>query len=410
MKPIIFIPGIEATALVNANTFNFDLVWNAYDTLGTSLRTKVTGPYIEEKLMKSGRYDENINALVERNHIARLPYEKTFYNLGVKLRENDDDSPVYLFGYDWRLSNKVNADRLASFAEGLKGKISESGTEFEGFKFVTHSMGGLVLSCYLNDKKNLEDVDRVLFCAPPFLGSPYALVHMVKGDGGFKSFLNSIFGRDEDIRKIVRTYPSLFELLPWYKDSLLFDDNKPVDLLQLSHWQSNIYDDILDLFKERLKALKTFRDKDLCDLSQLPGELRTRMLILAGSDDTTVTGLLVRKDGGKVDNLVVIDDDDLVTKGSGDGTVPYASSSYYKDSIKTLEVAKRSVFHEIANNVDYHGMFLRDSRVQKILFGFLVDERAAARTLKGNSLAPLKGPKANWWQSISDSVKNISPF
>ena len=41
MKPIIFIPGIEATALDNINTFNYNLLWNAFDSVWTSLGAKV---------------------------------------------------------------------------------------------------------------------------------------------------------------------------------------------------------------------------------------------------------------------------------------------------------------------------------------------------------------------------------
>src|SRR5579871_5334633 len=81
MKPIIFIPGIEATALVNANTFDFQTVWNAYDTVGTSIGTVALGAYMEDKLLINPLYDENIYNIIERNHIARLPYEKTFANI-----------------------------------------------------------------------------------------------------------------------------------------------------------------------------------------------------------------------------------------------------------------------------------------------------------------------------------------
>ena len=46
MKPVIFIPGIEATNLVDANTFDFSNVWNAFDNLMTSVGAKVTGVFI----------------------------------------------------------------------------------------------------------------------------------------------------------------------------------------------------------------------------------------------------------------------------------------------------------------------------------------------------------------------------
>jgi hypothetical protein len=412
MKPIIFIPGTQATSLVDSNTFDFNMIWNAYDTLGNAISTKITGPYIEDKLTMSGLYDERISSLIERNHIARMPYEKTFVNLAAKLKENKDTSPIFLFGYDWRLSNAENGKRLKKFTEILKAKIAETPkATFEGFRFVTHSMGAFVLSCYLKDKATYADIDRILFTAPPFQGSPYPLVHMVKGDGGFKSFLNSIFGRNEDIRKVVRTYPSVFELLSTYDGSLVFeDDQTPVNLLKIENWQSNVPDDIPDLFAQRLTDLKKFWSNDMADLSLLPADLRSRIVIAAGSDDKTLAGLQVRRKEGAIKNFVIIDEKDKLKYDSGDGTVPLVSAICYKDSIKTLLVPKLGVLHEVSDNVDYHGLFLRDSRVQNILFRFMNEKLGAVALESKGTLTALKGKNADWWKSAVDNVVNASPF
>lgn len=402
MKPIIFIPGIEATALVDSNTFDFDIKWNAYDTVWTSLGTKIAGPYIEDKLQLNPLYDQNVHTIVERGHISRLPYKKTILNIAEKFK-ND---PIYLFGYDWRLSNAVNGKRLAQYIEYLKNKLADN--SIEGFRFVTHSMGGLVFSCYLSELKgNYTDIDKVVICAPPFRGSPYAVIHAVKGDGGLKSFLNKIFGHDDDIRKIVRTFPSLLELAPWYENSMLFEDNTAVDLTDINHWQSNIWDDIQPLFEARLLALKEFRNNQLFDLSALPDTLRARMIIVAGSKDKTIVGLKVLKKKDNIKNFVLLDN---MAKGSGDGTVPFASSTIYKDSIRTIEVQKESLMEEFGNNVDFHGLFLRDSRVQNIITRMFEDniESALTRDKKINELFGSKNK--DWWESIGDSVKSVSKF
>ena len=410
MKPIIFIPGIEATALVNSNSFDFEMVWNAYDTLGTSLATKITGPYIEDKLLMNPIFDERMDAVIERNHIARLPYEKTFQNLVVKLRDKNDPSPIYLFGYDWRKSNDLNGERLFVFAQYIKGKILAKGESFEGFRFITHSMGALVLSCYLTQlRNNFEDIGRILLCAPPFAGSPYALVHMIKGDGGFKSFLNSLFGRNEDIRKVVRTYPSLFELVPFYHNAICYDDNQQqLNLFDIEQWQSTIYDDIRAMFLSRLQNLKKFRTEQLCKLDTLPPDLRARMMVVAGSDDRTLVGLNVLREHRGIKNFVILDDKDRCVFGSGDGTVPVQSSTVYKDAVRTLLIPKRSVFHEVSDNIDYHGLFLRDSRIQNILIRFISDEQPARVPSRGNTIAAAN--RLTWWESAADGVLNISPF
>lgn len=412
MKPIILIPGIEATALVNANTFDFATVWNAYDSIGTALFTKVTGPYISDRLQLDPLYDENMSSLIEHNHMARLPYERTVINLAAKLAEAGDRSPIYLFGYDWRLSNAENGRRLYDFTQYLKKKLSANKSDpCEGFRFLTHSMGGLIFSCYLSELKGkYDDIDKAVISAPPFRGSPYALVHMIKGDGGFKSFLNSLFGRNEDIRKVVRTYPSIFELLPWYDQSVVFEDNrKEVDLTQPGQWQSNIGDDIPELFKARLKDLADFRKNKLFPLHKLPEELRTRIIVLAGSGDDTVTQLQVRKEQDKISNFVIIDDKRSVRIDTGDGTVPLPSATVFKDSVKTLVVFKKGLLSEPTDNLDYHGLFLRDSRVQNILQRFFTMNVLAAK-VKAGELTTLRGPNPNWWKSIGDTVVNASPF
>jgi pimeloyl-ACP methyl ester carboxylesterase len=412
MKPIIFIPGIEATALVNTNSFDFDIVWNAYDTVGSAMFTKISGPYLEERLLKDPRYDERIESLIERNHVARLPYEKTFQNLTVKLREKQDNSPRYLFGYDWRMSNVANGERLFQFTEYIKRKIAATPhATFEGFRFITHSMGALVFSCYLNHLNNdYIDVSKAILCAPPFEGSPYALVHMIQGAGGPKSLLNSVFGRNEDIRKIVRTFPSIFELLPYYKNALTFEvSNHNVDLLNLNHWQSNIYDDIQELFQSRIASLALFRSASLFRLDTLPADVRGRMMIVAGTDDKTITELKIREEQNNIRNFVILDDKKKVKIASGDGTVPEVSSTIYSKAIKTLALPKRSFFHELADAVDYHGLFLRDSRLQNILFRFLIDNRLPAR-VEGNDLVALIGDEGAWWKSAGDGVVNLSPF
>jgi len=420
MKPVIFIPGIEATNLIDSNTFDFSNVWNAFDSLMTSVGTKITGVYIEQKLEQQGLYDEHPDVIVERYHMARLPYEKSIANIKAKINEgNKIPDPIYLFGYDWRLSNVENGRRLDTFIKYLQQKLKNQ--QLEGFRFLTHSMGALVFSCYLNTQTTYDHIDKVILCAPPFLGSPYSYVHMIKGDGGFKSFLNRVFGRDEDIRKVVRTYPSLYELLPVYDNALTYtEDETNASLLVKDSWQENVYDDISTLFDQRLADLSVFRNikakkNSLADLSALPVDLRQRMVILVGSGDDTVVYMKADKNA-KIANTLRLDmlKDSKDAHGNpidrnGDGTVPYVSSTFFKDSVKTLEIQKENFFDELSNNIDYHGLFLRDSRVQNIISRFFTTNANAAN-VSDSDLTKLKGRSAQMWYSIGDSVKNISPF
>jgi len=414
MTPIIFIPGIEATNLVNANSFGFESVWKAFDSIGTSLQTKIMGPYLEERLQERPLYDERIQSLIERESIAKLPYEKTIVNLFGKLNTGKNITcPVYLFGYDWRLSNVENGRRLDVFVQYLQEKLKPY--KPEAFHFITHSMGGLVFGCYLNQVADYRHIGKVILCAPPFLGSPYGLIHMIKGDGGFKSFLNNLFGRDEDIREVVRTFPSIYELLPVYENALTYmEDGRPLSLLEKRYWQPNVYSKIEKLFDARLKDLRAFRSGGLADFKNLPLELRQRMVILAGIRDETLIYLKAAKEDNII-QLNQISKKDLAQQAEdstlmgGDGTVPAISATVYKDYIKTIALKKETFLEELGNNIDYHGLFMRDSRVQNILERYL-STNASAANVRNGELAPLTGKPANMWYPVADTVVSLSEF
>jgi hypothetical protein len=139
------------------------------------------------------------------------------------------------------------------------------------------------------------------------------------------------------------------------------------------------------------------------------------MVILVGSGDDTVVYMKADKDA-RIANMLRLDmlKDKKDAHGSaldrnGDGTVPYVSSTFFKDAIKTLEIQKENFFDELSNSIDYHGLFLRDSRVQNIISRFFT-ANANAANVSDSDLTKLKGKPAQMWYSIGDTVKNISPF
>lgn len=77
--------------------------------------------------------------------------------------------------------------------------------------------------------------------------------------------------------------------------------------------------------------------------------------------------------------------------------MPFISSSAYADAIQTYAVKKENFFDELSNNIDFHGLFLRDSRVQNIVERFLLCE---------DIVPPSKG-EYNWWESPNDSVRRV---
>jgi len=368
MKPTILIPGIQGTTLVNANTLDFDTIWSG-------IQSKYETIY-DLALKEDTQYDDMPRAIIERSDVEDLAYKNAFYII-----KNMIGGSVYIFGYDWRKSCAENGKRLKEYVDHLKGKLG-----IDQFNFLTHSMGGIVLSCYLNLLNgNYDIVDHAILTVCPFKGSIHALIGLIKGEGGVKfPFLNS----NDEFRKIARTFPSVYELCPTYQGAIDFDTFNSLfgtglfDIYNSEHWQSNLSQN--SLFKVRLKELKRFQEIAIeLDLSLLPDETKSRFLIVAGRGEDTRVSVIVEKQGPKekVNNFFNFDQ----PKGDGDGTVPLQSSTIYKDDILTLTV--ESKWHDKAT----HAFFLNDGRVQAIIKRFLKDETNTTE----------------WWSDAAGSVEEV---
>ncbi len=354
---IIFIPGIKATALANANRFDFKLIYDNYDTLGASIGSTILGVRLEEQLNLNPKHDYLPQNIIERNHIMSYPYENSMRDIKTYTGEI-----VYLFGYDWRKSNAYNALLLADFVNNLKEKLNET-----SFNFITHSMGAMVLGCYLkNLNGNYSTINKIVFTAPPFKGGMEALKHMAMGDGGIRGFLHL----DEGSRKAVRTYPAIYELCPWYDKAVQDENGKEIDLALRENWQTSIYDDdnMEKIFPARIQSMVEFRKNQFIDLSTLPQEVRDKCLVVAGTGSKTLQEVKLIEDNPTKKHY---DFKNPVWTDYGDCTVPLVSSTIYKDVIKTITVEKGSLFMEGLSTVNYHALFLTDSRVLNIVKRFI---------------------------------------
>lgn len=382
MKPIILVPGITASSLADANTFDFSPVWRGAETRWRSYRSAL-GRTIDARLQPSGRHDEGLAEIVRPTVVSEMAYEAMAQDLTRRFPHD----PLYVFAYDWRRSNVENGARLADFVDELAEKLAPHGVE--GFRFVTHSMGGLVLSAWFGAARDPEaHLDSAVLCAPPLRGSLDTLELMVRGEEGA---LGGLFQSDESsrrVRKSVRTWPSAFELLPWWPGSLVrWQGGEPVDLLRPEDWQSNIGDDDPALFRRRLADLARARTEGIVPLDTLPVALRQRLLVVAGTGARTPRSLQVERHssfGGRtIDNYLRLEQ--MEEDREGDGTVHLESSGALRAHLRTLVVRRKGVRaaglsrSRQENRVSFHGLFMRDSRVLNIVGRFLAGERETDR-------------------------------
>jgi len=130
-----------------------------------------------------------------------------YSNLAVRICDSFvfDRNNFITFPYDWRLSNRVNAGRLKKLVdENLKHlRIVEPET---GVVLIAHSMGGLVSRYYLEVLEGWHDCSAFITFGTPFRGSVNAIDYLANG---YKNFLM-------DLTNVMRTFPSVYELLPRY--------------------------------------------------------------------------------------------------------------------------------------------------------------------------------------------------
>lgn len=140
-------------------------------------------------------------------------YRQTYDEM---VAEYGDIAEVVVFNYDWRLDNEDNAKLLEEF-------INER--EYDEIVLTSHSMGGNVVSLYLQKEENRDKVVLYAPYAPATLGAVDALVYLedparllagmdLGALGGIGSLLD-IEGIVRDVATpFLRCLVSMYQLLP----------------------------------------------------------------------------------------------------------------------------------------------------------------------------------------------------
>lgn len=226
---VIFIPGIKGSELVDSYPLQWPRRW--------SLEDMVVGDITENPLdfsLAEGQFDARDGHFMRASRVIYYAYG----SLVNKLRAWLAPEPVYTFSYDWRKPLEVAAAKLVRAMAEVSGREQAAGRSGE-LKFVTHSMGGLLLrsALGLRDRRTpFAGIGRIVTIAPPFrgsIGAPYVLVAGEK-DGWF--------GTDEDYRRIARTFPSVYQMTPSWSDATVDPAGRAVDLFDAANWQANVRD------------------------------------------------------------------------------------------------------------------------------------------------------------------------
>lgn len=221
--PVVFVPGISGSALVDAQNAEY---WPAAGSLSHDKLTlypsqphptlhpsyaiteaKLLGvhiPYFDSETYGPLLGFFGNNGFVEYQ-TGGEPVKRT--TAGCDLSQAANQPNLFVFPYDWRVSNAANAVALADYV-GCVQKFYP-GTQIN---LMAHSMGGLVSRRYIIDHPNDNHVNALITVGSPWLGSGKLVWTMETGEFVF-------FVWDSTLLNAIGSFTGAHELInsqAWY--------------------------------------------------------------------------------------------------------------------------------------------------------------------------------------------------
>lgn len=218
---VVFVPGIGGSILVREGKAIWGSGGAATFRVASQLVGAVKGLRLDAELKAGPARDgvESVGLLPDLHLIPGLwsvgpNYTSVFRWLQTRLGADtiggiDGGGSLHAFHYDWRLSSRHTAQRLALVVDEALWAARRRGVGDPKAVLVGHSMGGLVADTYVRQLGGAEHVRSVITFGTPFRGAPKAVTAMTKG-------LGLGFVRPRSLVEAVRSWPSAAELLPEY--------------------------------------------------------------------------------------------------------------------------------------------------------------------------------------------------
>jgi pimeloyl-ACP methyl ester carboxylesterase len=229
-RPLILVPGLLGSRLCRpdpADPKKMQVAWGTFAALkqfptirlsheaGASDPIKPCG--IVREIVYLGLYTQDVYTPIIRH------LEKTGYR---------EDRNLFVFAYDWRRSVFDNAKVLEAF---VREKVPDGKVDI-----LAHSMGALVARAYVVEGDGGERVARLFSAGAPFQGSAKVFQTVEKGWGP----LNLIMGGLDGFRRTMLSFPSIFELMPRYRECCDGGEGAAFDPAVADTWTSLHWDGI----------------------------------------------------------------------------------------------------------------------------------------------------------------------
>lgn len=258
--PVIVVPGITASELRDEYILPPDTVWSA--VLNKEYDRIALHP-------DNVRYEAREPARVTADHIFELAYKELLNELRYNLREREDRPvPVFSFSYDWRQPLDRIESELAAFIDEvvertklLKHYHDAGYSDKPSVSLVGHSMGGLIITGYLQRAGKKSSVSKVATLATPFCGSFESVLKISTGTANLGT--DSPASRE---REMARVTPALYHLLPTC-GGIEADQGLPGSFFDPGIWQTSIVETLKEYVRIH-SVEKKEREKQARDLFQ----------------------------------------------------------------------------------------------------------------------------------------------
>ena len=351
IPPVIFVPGITGTYLRDEYQLPPDRVWGVTQHDFARVALHPDDP----------RFEAVEPARVRADSIFELPYKEIIQELRYNLCHDEDQAvPVFPFAYDWRLPLDIIEKQFSDFVDEVIDRTKlishyvEAGyVDNPKVNLIGHSMGGLIITGYLDRTGKSAPVSKVTTLGTPYKGSFEAVIKIATGTANLGSDTSN--SRE---REAARLTSSLYYLLPAIQDALEIDDPKlPTSLFDPGLWQSSVLASVLAyvqkqmgfikeqdqktqkaqiLFAKFLEAAQAYRDRlDQFQLSKTNLQPEDWLCVVGVNSDTRVRMRISSTEGGPLFDLSskyrlnlwrMNLENPVEWRWTGDGTVPFEAA------------------------------------------------------------------------------------
>ena len=390
-NPVIVIPGITATDLVDDYPLQADEIW--------------TMVFNKEYDRVALHPDDLRYEAIEPAHVVAGQLFPIYSDLIRALRHElspraDQPTPVFAFPYDWRMDVCASARKLGDFVDEVLARTRLLKHYAKADRLVVdlvgHSMGGLVITEYLASRGRHARVGKVATIGTPFLGSIEAIVKITTG----MSLITGPEPRERE-REAARVTPALYQLFPSYAGATTDSVGTDIDIFDYRNMQRSIIDSLtefvrlysvttrsddrrgraIEILDEMLSGARRHRQR-ITDFRPADAAIRQDdWLAIIGVGEKTRVEMSVA--GAGSDPRFVINEDQFVNElgrrratsmRTGDGTVPLAGAippflpasklvCVKDDDLEFLELRDRL----LAGLGGFHGLLPRVNLVQRLV-------------------------------------------